>query len=80
MLDKSVMRRVEVLEGDAWVVCDDIGRLMPGDIFQAFEPDGTTVVDAAGFCAWVVDATPGIPSKPHIEGPHTMSPVQNGGL
>lgn len=80
MFDKSIMRRVEVRRGhNDWEVCDDIGRLMPGDIFCMFEPNGDTVFDAAGFSSWVVEATPHVPCKPYIPEAHSMSPLQNGG-
>lgn len=80
MFDKSSMRRLEVRSsGDYWEVCDDLGRLMPGDVFRMYEPDGDPVVDLAGFAEWVVEATPAVICKPHIPETQAMSPLQVGG-
>lgn len=64
MFDASIMRRLEVLQGETWTECPDLGRLMPGDVFRMFEPSGEPVVGDGGWTEWTVLETPVIKCMP----------------
>ena len=73
MFDRSIMRRLEVNIGDGWVECNDLGRLMTGDVFRMFEPNGEPVEDGAGVREWIVEETPSVKCRPHHPQPVAMS-------
>ena len=48
MIQKSELRRLEILQDGKWVKAVSIGQLEKGDVFRMFEPDGTQVLNEFG--------------------------------